>query len=165
MPVLEIGLLSPHSLFGASPLISLAMRARTRRLYTFGIAALLLLAAAVLAFFALRENANLFYTPEILAEQGQPEDGKVVKAGGWVEPGSLAYSEDGATMIFTVIDNSPHTIRVSYTGIAPDLFREGQGVVATGQFGPEGAFTARQILAKHDENYQPRELKPLDVAG
>ena len=83
------------------------MRARTRRLYTFGIAALLLLAAAVLAFFALRENANLFYTPEILAEQGQPEDGKVVKVGGWVEPGSLAYSEDGATMIFTVIDNSP----------------------------------------------------------
>ena len=141
------------------------MRARTRRLYTFGIAALLLLAAAVLAFFALRENANLFYTPEILAEQGQPEDGKVVKVGGWVEPGSLAYSEDGATMIFTVIDNSPHTIRVSYTGIAPDLFREGQGVVATGQFGPEGAFTARQILAKHDENYQPRGLKPLDVAG
>ena len=121
------------------------MRARTRRLYTFGIAALLLLAAAVLAFFALRENANLFYTPEILAEKGQPED--------------------GATMIFTVIDNSPHTIRVSYTGIAPDLFREGQGVVATGQFGPKGAFTARQILAKHDENYQPRELKPLDVAG
>ena len=69
------------------------MRARTRRLYTFGIAALLLLAAAVLAFFALRENANLFYTPEILAEQGQPEDGKVVKVGGWVEPGSLAYSK------------------------------------------------------------------------
>lgn len=141
------------------------MRARTRRLYTFGIAALLLLAAAALAFFALRENANLFYTPEILAGQGLPEENREVKVGGWVEPGSLTYSDDGATMIFTVIDNSPHTITVSYTGIAPDLFREGQGVVATGRFGADGHFTARQILAKHDENYQPRELKSLDVAG
>ncbi|KCZ52575.1 cytochrome C biogenesis protein CcmE [Hyphomonas beringensis] len=141
------------------------MRARTRRLYTFGIAALLLAAAAALAFFALRENANLFYTPEILAEKGTPDHGKEVKVGGWVEPGSLTYSEDGATMIFTVIDNSPNTITVSYTGIAPDLFREGQGVVATGTFQADGSFTARQILAKHDENYQPRELKPLEAAG
>ncbi|KCZ51181.1 cytochrome c maturation protein CcmE [Hyphomonas pacifica] len=141
------------------------MRARTRRLYTFGIAALLLAAAAALAFFALRENANLFYTPEILAEKGTPVHGKEVKVGGWVEPGSLTYSEDGATMIFTVIDNSPNTITVSYTGIAPDLFREGQGVVATGTFQTDGSFTARQILAKHDENYQPRELKPLEAAG
>ena len=76
-----------------------------------------------------------------------------------------AALDDGATMIFTVIDNSPHTIRVNYTGIAPDLFREGQGVVATGQFGPEGDFTARQILAKHDENYQPRELRPEAIGG
>ena len=137
------------------------MRARTRRLWTFAVAAALLLAAATLAFVALRQNANLFYTPEVLAENGIPEIGKDVKVGGWVEPGSLAYSEDGATMIFTVIDNSPHTIRVSYTGIAPDLFREGQGVVAIGSFDADGKFTARQLLAKHDENYQPRELKPL----
>tara|TARA_B100001540_G_scaffold273523_1_gene258472 strand:- start:56 stop:454 length:399 start_codon:yes stop_codon:yes gene_type:complete len=131
----------------------------------FGIAALLLAAAAALAFFALRENANLFYTPQILAEKGLPEDGKEVKVGGWVEPGSLTYSGDGATMVFTVIDSSPHTITVSFTGIAPDLFREGQGVVATGRFEADGTFTARQILAKHDENYQPRELKPLEIAG
>lgn len=141
------------------------MRARTRRLYTFGIAALLLLAAAGLAFLALRENANLFYTPEILAEKGQPEAGREVKVGGWVEPGSLAYSDGGATMQFTVIDNSPHTITVRFTGVAPDLFREGQGVVATGSFGEGGVFTARQLLAKHDENYQPRELKPLEAGG
>lgn len=141
------------------------MRARTRRLYTFGIAAVLILAAAGLAYFALRENANLFYTPEILAEKGLPEDGREVKVGGWVEPGSLRYGEDGTAMYFTVIDNSPHTITVGYTGVAPDLFREGQGVVATGRFGPEGVFTARQLLAKHDENYQPRELKPLEAGG
>ncbi len=137
------------------------MRARTRRLYTFGIAAVLLLAAAALAFFALRQNANLFYTPGILAEKGLPKAGREVKVGGWVEPGSLTYSGDGSTMEFTIIDNSEGTIHVSYTGIAPDLFREGQGVVASGTFGADGTFTARQILAKHDENYQPRELRPL----
>ncbi|MFN4225330.1 MAG: cytochrome c maturation protein CcmE [Hyphomonas sp.] len=141
------------------------MRARTRRLYTFALAALLIAAAAVLAFFALRENANLFYTPEILAEKGLPAAGREVKVGGWVEPGTLTYSNGGATMQFTVIDNSPHTITVSFTGVAPDLFREGQGVVATGSFNPDGSFTARQLLAKHDENYQPRELKPLEAGG
>lgn len=141
------------------------MRARTRRLYTFGIAALLVAAAAALAFFALRENANLFYTPEILAEKGLPQEGREVKVGGWVEPGSLTYADGGATMRFTVIDNSPNTITVSFNGVAPDLFREGQGVVATGKFTPEGEFTARQLLAKHDENYQPRELKPLEAGG
>jgi cytochrome c-type biogenesis protein CcmE len=141
------------------------MRARTRRLYTFGIAALLVLAAAVLAYFALRENANLFYTPEVLAEKGLPRSGKEVKVGGWVEPGTLTYTDDGATMQFTVIDNSPNTITVRFTGVAPDLFREGQGVVATGSFDAAGQFTASQLLAKHDENYQPRELKPLEAGG
>lgn len=141
------------------------MRARTRRLYTFGIAAALIAAAAALAFFALRENANLFYTPEVLAEKGLPPEGREVKVGGWVEPGSLSYADGGATMRFVVIDNSPSTITVSFNGVAPDLFREGQGVVATGTFTPEGEFTARQLLAKHDENYQPRELKPLEAGG
>lgn len=126
---------------------------------------MLLLAAAALAFFALRENANLFYTPETLAEKGLPREGREVKVGGWVEPGSLTYSDGGATMRFVVIDNSPATITVSFNGVAPDLFREGQGVVATGTFTPEGEFTARQLLAKHDENYQPRELKPLEAGG
>jgi cytochrome c-type biogenesis protein CcmE len=68
-------------------------------------------------------------------------------------------------MQFTVIDNSPSTITVRFTGVAPDLFREGQGVVATGSFDQAGTFTARQLLAKHDENYQPRELKPLEAGG
>lgn len=139
------------------------MRARTRRLYTLGLAAILLLAAASLAFFALRENANLFYTPEVLAEKGLPDLGREVKVGGWVEPGTLTYDDGGATMQFIVIDNSPSTITVRFTGVAPDLFREGQGVVATGSFDQGGTFTARQLLAKHDENYQPRELKPLEA--
>lgn len=141
----------------------MAMRARTRRLYTLGSAAILVLAACALAFFALRENANLFYTPEVLAENGLPEPGREVKVGGWVEPGTLTYDDGGATMQFIVIDNSPSTITVRFTGVAPDLFREGQGVVATGSFDQGGTFTARQLLAKHDENYQPRELKPLEA--
>ncbi len=124
-----------------------------------------MLAAAVLAYFALRENANLFYTPEVLAEKGLPRAGKEVKVGGWVEPGTLTYADGGATMQFTVIDNSPNTITVRFTGVAPDLFREGQGVVATGSFDAAGQFTAKQLLAKHDENYQPRELKPLEAGG
>ncbi|HPE47405.1 MAG TPA: cytochrome c maturation protein CcmE [Hyphomonas sp.] len=141
------------------------MRARTRRLYTFGIAAVLLLAAAGIVFVSFRQNANLFYTPRILAEKGLPRSGSEVKVGGWVEPGSLTYSGDGATMHFTVIDNSDANIRIAFTGIAPDLFREGQGVVAIGKFAADGTFTARQILAKHDENYQPRELRPEAAGG
>ena len=141
------------------------MRARTRRLWTFAVAAALFLAAATLAFVALRQNANLFYTPEVLAENGIPEIGKDVKVGGWVAPGSLTYPGDGSEIVFTVIDNSPATITVSFTGIAPDLFREGQGVVAIGSFDADGKFTARQLLAKHDENYQPRELKPLGTGS
>ena len=124
-----------------------------------------MLAAAVLSYFALRENANLFYTPEVLAEKGLPRAGKEVNVGGWVEPGTLTYADGGATMQFTVIDNSPNTITVRFTGVAPDLFREGQGVVATGSFDAAGQFTAKQLLAKHDENYQPRELKPLEAGG
>lgn len=141
------------------------MRARTRRLWTFAISASLLVAAATLVFFALRGNANLFYTPEILAEKGMPEIGREVRVGGWVEPGSLNYPGDGAEIRFIVIDGSPQIIPVSYTGIAPDLFREGQGVVAVGKFDDTGLFTARQLLAKHDENYQPRELKQATPVG
>ncbi|MBK8200040.1 MAG: cytochrome c maturation protein CcmE [Acidobacteria bacterium] len=141
------------------------MRARTRRLYTFLLTAAFLVASMSLTFYACRANVNLFYTPQILAENGLPKAGRVVKVGGWVEPGTLTYEDGGATMQFTVIDNSPNTITVRFTGVAPDLFREGQGVVATGAFNPDGSFTARQLLAKHDENYQPRELKPLEAGG
>ncbi|MEZ5945930.1 MAG: cytochrome c maturation protein CcmE [Hyphomonas sp.] len=141
------------------------MRARTRRLYMFGIAAVLLLVAAGIVFVSFRQNANLFYTPQILADRGLPKAGSEVKVGGWVEPGSLTYSDDGATMVFSVIDSGDHSIRVAFTGIAPDLFREGQGVVAIGTFDESGDFIARQILAKHDENYQPRELRPEALGG
>lgn len=139
------------------------MRARTKRLWGVGAAAALLISAVALAAVALRQHADLFYTPGLIAEKGLPEAGKRVRVGGWVQEGSLIYG-DGAGMVFLIEDGSGETVDVSYTGIAPDLFREGEGVVATGRFDEAGAFTADSILAKHDENYEPRELKKAGQA-
>lgn len=137
------------------------MRARTRRLWTVAIAAVLVLSAAGLVAVAMRQTADLFYTPARIAETGGPPPGKRAKVGGFVAPGSLTYGAD-ALIRFTVIDDSPHSVAVHYTGVTPDLFREGSGVVATGQFTDEGVFQASQLLAKHDETYVPRELKHID---
>lgn len=106
----------------------------------------------------------MFYTPERLAEVGLPEVGKRVKVGGFVEPGSMGFAPN-AEILFTVIDNSQNTVPVSYTGITPDLFREGSGVVATGSFNADGQFVATELLAKHDENYVPRELQQMEMPG
>lgn len=128
----------------------------------FSVAAGLVLVAAALVFFAARQNANLFYTPERIALTGGPDIGETAKVGGFVEPGSLAYAAD-AYILFRIIDESEHTIEVTYQGVTPDLFREGSGVVATGAFGQDGLFEASQLLAKHDENYVPRELKDVEM--
>lgn len=137
------------------------MRARTKRLYALSAAAILVLGAAALAFVALGRHADLFYTPQKLAELGQPEQGQRIRVGGFVEPGTLIYG-DGAEITFTIVDGSGASVPVSFTGIAPDLFREGEGVVATGRFATGGTvFVAEDILAKHDENYQPRELEGM----
>lgn len=137
------------------------MRARTKRLYGVAAAALLVVAAVALASMALRQHADLFYTPELLVERGLPEPGQRVRIGGFVAMGSKTLGE-GAEILFTIEDGSGETVRVSYTGLVPDLFREGEGVVATGRFSQgTDVFTAEEILAKHDENYQPRELEGL----
>ncbi len=141
------------------------MRARTKRLWVIGIAGVLLAAAATLTLLAIRSNAMFFMTPGQIVEAGGVEPGKVFKLGGMVEQGSLEYGE-GADILFRVTDGV-ETLPVTYTGIVPDLFREGEGVVADGAFGEDGVFRATRILAKHDENYVPRELrdmhdKPID---
>ena len=136
------------------------MRARTRRLGIVGIAAVLLLAAAGLAFIALQQSANLFYTPTKLAERGGPEPGLAAKIGGLVETGSVTYIS-GTRIRFRVIDDA-HFIDVEYDGVTPGLFAEGAGVIAEGTFNAEGWFIATLLLAKHDENYVPRELKGLE---
>ncbi len=137
------------------------MRARTKRLYAVGAAAVLIVAAGALAMTALQRHADLFYTPQLLVERGMPDIGQRVRVGGFVALGSRANGE-GAEILFTIEDGSGESVRVAYTGLVPDLFREGEGVVATGQFvAGSNVFQADEILAKHDENYQPRELEGL----
>ncbi|MEM6410110.1 MAG: cytochrome c maturation protein CcmE [Pseudomonadota bacterium] len=137
------------------------MRPRTRRLRIVSVAAALLVVAATLVVLAVQESANLFWTPTKLAQNGGPIPGLSGKIGGFVAVGSLTYSTS-TEISFRVIDDA-HSISVVYEGIAPDLFEEGAGVVAEGVFNENGVFVAQQLLAKHDENYVPREL--ADVEG
>ncbi len=138
------------------------MRARTKRLYAVGVAAILVISAVAVASVALRQHADVFYTPELLVKRGMPEAGQRVRIGGFVQPASRRNGE-GAEILFVIEDGSGETVDVSYTGLVPDLFREGEGVVATGRF-QDGTnlFVAEEILAKHDENYQPRELEDVE---
>ena len=117
-----------------------------------GLAALVLVAGLLL--YALNSNIVFFYTPTQVS-QGEAPTGRAVRIGGLVEPGSL--KRDGTRVEFVVTDGE-HQIAVSYVGTLPDLFREGQGVVAEGRLEPGGLFRADSVLAKHDEAYMPREV-------
>ena len=108
-----------------------------------------------LVLFALRDTIVFFHTPKEVAEKQIPA-GKRIRLGGLVADGSLKRGE-GLTVTFAITDTAK-TIPVSYTGILPDLFREGQGVVAEGKLDPAGRFHADTVLAKHDENYMPPEV-------
>ena len=132
-------------------------RSRTarRRLLVVSVAAPILALAAGLALFGLRGSISYFYTPaQALAARIGP--GKAIQLGGLVAMGSVVRSPDGAIR-FVVTDNKASD-RVVFSGDLPDLFREGQGVVAMGAFNDRGVFEATTILAKHDERYMPREL-------
>jgi cytochrome c-type biogenesis protein CcmE len=133
------------------------MKPRTRRfawiaagLGTLGIAAALVLSA-------FQSNLVFFFTPSQIAANESPR-GRPFRVGGLVETGSLAREPDSLTVRFRVTDTAK-TIPVSYTGLLPDLFKEGKGVVAQGTLGPDGVFHASEVLAKHDENYMPPEAK------
>ncbi|MEF3367786.1 cytochrome c maturation protein CcmE [Methylocystis sp. 9N] len=110
--------------------------------------------AAGLVLFALRDNIVFFYTPSELAEK-QVAPGARLRIGGLVKEGSVVKS--GRDVSFAVTDKT-RDLSVSYTGLLPDLFREGQGVVVDGVLQPDGAFRADSVLAKHDERYMPREV-------
>ncbi|NNM52925.1 MAG: cytochrome c maturation protein CcmE [Pseudomonadales bacterium] len=114
--------------------------------------------AVGLATYALRQNINLFYTPSQLA-QGDAPQGARLRAGGMVVKGSLQRDPHSLTVHFMITDFK-HQVAVTYTGILPDLFREGQGIIATGHF-EHGIMQADEVLAKHDEKYQPPELKGM----
>ena len=116
-----------------------------------GVAALGIAAALVLTAF--NKNLVFFFTPSQVAANEAPL-GRTFRIGGMVVPGSL--KRDGVQVRFAVTDTAK-TMQVVYAGQLPDLFKEGKGVVAQGQLGPDGVFTAREVLAKHDENYMPPE--------
>jgi cytochrome c-type biogenesis protein CcmE len=111
----------------------------------------------------LREEASYFYTPATLAK-AKVEPGKAIRLGGMVQNGSIKRAADGVTVSFIVQDRDA-TQTVTYRGITPDLFVEGSGVVADGRLGKDGLFVAESLLAKHDENYVPRELKDIDMSA
>lgn len=120
--------------------------------------------AAALITFALRENINLFYSPADINAGKAPLD-KQIRAGGMVMEGSVKRATDSLRVEFVVTDYAA-TVPVVYTGILPDLFDEGQGVVATGKLGEDGVFQASEVLAKHDENYMPPEVQEaVDAAA
>jgi len=111
--------------------------------------------AATLVLNAFQSNLVFFFTPTQVASNEAPRD-RAFRIGGLVESGSVAREKDGLTVKFNVTDTAK-VIPVVYTGILPDLFREGKGVVAQGRIGADGTFKASEILAKHDENYMPPE--------
>jgi cytochrome c-type biogenesis protein CcmE len=114
------------------------------------------LGAVLLAMWGLRTNASFFYAPEDLARQGRPSPDRAVRVGGMVR--SIQRLPDGVSIRFVIGDNSPNLIQARFTGITPELFRVGSGVIADGHFGADGSFAATEILARHDENYMPPEL-------
>lgn len=133
------------------------MKPKSQRLVLILVALGAMLGAALLAMSAMRSQASFFYAPGDVAAKGLPLD-RSVRIGGMVRPGSIRRHADGVTIDFVVGDDTSATIPVTYAGIAPDLFREGSGVIAEGRFRPDGHFVANEILAKHDENYQPPVL-------
>jgi len=131
------------------------MKARHRRFAWIGGAVLLLAVAVGLVLNAFQSNLVFFFSPTDVAEHRAPQ-GRAFRIGGMVEDKSLTRASDGLTVRFRVTDTA-QTIPVVYTGILPDLFKEGKGVVAQGRIGPDGVFHATEVLAKHDENYMPPE--------
>ncbi|MCD1263960.1 cytochrome c maturation protein CcmE [Shinella sp. AETb1-6] len=131
------------------------MTRKQKRLAVIGGGVAFLVAAVLLVMFAFSQSIAYFYVPGDLAKASVPP-GTRIRLGGLVEDGTVKRGE-GSTVTFTVTDTLA-TVPVTYTGILPDLFREGQGVVAEGAFGTDGLFVADTVLAKHDETYMPKDV-------
>jgi cytochrome c-type biogenesis protein CcmE len=142
--------------------MSAALKPKHQRLVLVVIALAALIGAGLLAAWALRNQASYFYVPSDIAAD-PPAPGQAIRLGGMVEAGSLKTRADGVTVDFVVGDGEAR-IPVVFSGILPDLFVEGSGVVAEGSLQADGTFRAEELLAKHDENYMPRELEQMDAA-
>jgi len=137
------------------------IKPKHQRLVLVLLALAALIGAGLLASFALSRKASYFYIPSEMAAH-PPEPGRAVRLGGMVQKGSIKTQPDGVTIHFTVTDGKAQ-IPVQFTGITPDLFVEGSGVVAEGRM-DGGRFIADNLLAKHDEKYVPREMKNMTVS-
>jgi cytochrome c-type biogenesis protein CcmE len=129
------------------------VKPRHKRIAAIAIGVVALGAVTALVLSAFQENLVFFFTPTEVAANKAPQ-GRTFRIGGMVEKGSV--KRDGVDVRFVVTDTAK-TLPVTYRGALPDLFREGKGVVAQGQLGADGVFRAREVLAKHDENYMPPE--------
>ncbi|TKD50965.1 cytochrome c maturation protein CcmE [Sphingomonas baiyangensis] len=132
------------------------MKAKHQRLMLAGLGLVAVLGASGLALSALQDEAAFFYAPADVAAKAPPTD-RAVRLGGMVEAGSIRPQPDGVSIAFVVGDGKAR-VPVTFSGIAPDLFKEGSGVVAEGRFRADGSFAADNLLAKHDERYMPPEL-------
>lgn len=112
--------------------------------------------ATGLTLFALRDNLVFFYSPTQVVLREMPVENRNFRIGGLVEAGSV--ERIGADTIRFAVTDTANTVRVTFTGLVPNLFKEGQGVVAEGRLGTDGVFVASSILAKHDETYMPKEV-------
>ena len=131
------------------------MTRKQRRIAMIGGSGAVLALAAGLVLFAMRDSIVFFYGPTEITEKGIAP-GTRVRLGGLVEKGSVTRGQ-GQTVTFAITDTK-NAMRVTYTGLLPDLFREGQGVITEGKIEPSGLFRADSVLAKHDESYMPREV-------
>lgn len=129
---------------------------RRKRIITIAIIVLVLSGAIGLVLYALQQNINLFYTPTQIAS-GDAPTGVNIRAGGMVVKGSVKRDSNTLFVSFNVTDFK-HSVHIEYHGILPDLFREGQGIVAQGKLLSNGTFLASQVLAKHDEKYMPPDV-------
>ena len=131
------------------------MKPRTRRALWIAAGVAGLGVATALVLNAFQSNLVFFFTPTQVAQNEAPKD-RIFRIGGLVEEGSVVREKDALTVRFKVTDTAK-TVPVVYSGILPDLFKEGKGVVAQGRIGADGIFKANEVLAKHDENYMPPE--------
>ena len=137
---------------------------RKKRLLIVAFLAIGLSIVVALAMYALSENINLFYNPTQIAN-GEAPVGPKIRAGGMVKDGSVGRDEGSLAVKFVLTDFQSE-VGVEYTGILPDLFREGQGIVALGRLNEERVLIAEEVLAKHDENYMPPEVaEALEKSG
>ncbi|MBX2831838.1 MAG: cytochrome c maturation protein CcmE [Rhodospirillales bacterium] len=137
--------------------LSRAKARKRQRMYMIGAVLLAVAGAAALLLTAFEDSVVFFFSPTEIVEKSPIDPDQRLRIGGLVVEGSVAKLADGQTIAFVVTDMA-ESVSVSFQGILPDLFREGQGIVAEGHMSNDGTFIASEVLAKHDENYMPPEV-------